>query len=57
MKQIHRGVVYDWLRHDKKFPHVWCPGCGLGILLGSLMRTLAASGLAVPGREREAGHA
>jgi len=45
MKQIHRGVVYDWLRHDKKFPHVWCPGCGLGILLGSLMRTLAASGL------------
>jgi len=40
-----RSVVYDWLRHDKKFPHVWCPGCGLGILLGSLVRSLAASGL------------
>jgi 2-oxoglutarate ferredoxin oxidoreductase subunit beta len=33
------------LRHDKKFPHVWCPGCGLGILLGSLVRALAGSGL------------
>ncbi|KIX15606.1 2-oxoacid:ferredoxin oxidoreductase subunit beta [Dethiosulfatarculus sandiegensis] len=32
--------VYKWLRHDKKFPHVWCPGCGLGILLGSLVRAL-----------------
>jgi len=38
-------VVYEWLRHDKKFPHVWCPGCGLGILLGALVRALAASGL------------
>ncbi|MEW6531953.1 MAG: 2-oxoacid:ferredoxin oxidoreductase subunit beta [Thermodesulfobacteriota bacterium] len=38
-------VVYEWLRHDKKFPHVWCPGCGLGILLGALVRALAGSGL------------
>jgi 2-oxoglutarate ferredoxin oxidoreductase subunit beta len=37
--------VYEWLRHDKKFPHVWCPGCGLGIVLGSLVRALVKSGL------------
>ncbi|MFH1033545.1 MAG: 2-oxoacid:ferredoxin oxidoreductase subunit beta [Pseudomonadota bacterium] len=45
MPPVHRNVVYGWLRHDKKFPHVWCPGCGLGILLGSLLRSLAQSGL------------
>jgi 2-oxoglutarate ferredoxin oxidoreductase subunit beta len=44
MTQVARSVVYEWLRHDKKFPHVWCPGCGLGILLGSLIRTLVRSG-------------
>lgn len=45
MSQVHRSVVYEWLRHDKKFPHVWCPGCGLGIVLGSLVRSLVNSGL------------
>ena len=45
MQRVNRSVVYDWLRHEKKFPHVWCPGCGLGILMGSLMRSLARSGL------------
>ncbi len=45
MPAVHRSVVHQWLRHDKKFPHVWCPGCGLGILLGCLVRALVASGL------------
>lgn len=45
MSQVSRSIVYDWLRHDKKFPHVWCPGCGLGILLGSLVRSFVKSGL------------
>jgi len=45
MSHVSRSVVYDWLRHDKKFPHVWCPGCGLGILLGSLVRAFVKSGL------------
>jgi 2-oxoglutarate/2-oxoacid ferredoxin oxidoreductase subunit beta len=45
MPSIDPGVVYDWLRHDKKFPHVWCPGCGLGIVLGSLVRALVESGV------------
>lgn len=33
-------LIYKYLRHDKKFPHVWCPGCGNGILLGSLIRAI-----------------
>lgn len=45
MSHVSRSVVYEWLRHDKKFPHVWCPGCGLGILLGSLVRAFVKSGL------------
>lgn len=45
IRPVHRNIVYEWLRHDKRFPHVWCPGCGLGILLGSLVRALVASGL------------
>lgn len=45
MTGSNRSIVYEWLRHDKKFPHVWCPGCGLGILLGSLVRALSSSGL------------
>jgi 2-oxoglutarate ferredoxin oxidoreductase subunit beta len=35
-----KGIIYQYLRHDKKFPHVWCPGCGNGILLGALIRTI-----------------
>ncbi len=35
-----RHLIYQYLRHEKKFPHVWCPGCGNGILLGSLIRTI-----------------
>ncbi|WP_431190030.1 2-oxoacid:ferredoxin oxidoreductase subunit beta [Desulfurivibrio dismutans] len=34
-----------YLRHDKKFPHVWCPGCGNGIILGSLIRAIDKIGL------------
>lgn len=45
MPTAPRSAVYEWLRHDKKFPHVWCPGCGLGIVLGSLLRALIQSGL------------
>jgi 2-oxoglutarate/2-oxoacid ferredoxin oxidoreductase subunit beta len=33
-------LIYEYLRHHKKFPHVWCPGCGTGILLGSLIRAI-----------------
>ena len=38
-------VIYKYLRHDKKFPHVWCPGCGIGIMLGALIRAIDRVGL------------
>ncbi|MCP3925866.1 MAG: 2-oxoacid:ferredoxin oxidoreductase subunit beta [Desulfobacterales bacterium] len=33
-------LVHQYLRHNKKFPHVWCPGCGNGIVLGALIRAI-----------------
>lgn len=39
-------IRQSYLRHDKKFPHVWCPGCGNGIVLGSILR--AVHGLEIP---------
>ncbi len=38
-------LIHKYLRHDKKFPHVWCPGCGNGIVLGSLIRAIDRLGL------------
>jgi len=33
--------VHDhYLRHSKKFPNVWCAGCGIGIVLGALVRAI-----------------
>jgi len=46
MKPSQRPLIYQYLRHDKKFPHVWCPGCGNGIVLGSLIRTIDKLGYA-----------
>jgi 2-oxoglutarate/2-oxoacid ferredoxin oxidoreductase subunit beta len=37
-------LIHKYLRHDKKFPHVWCPGCGIGIMLGALIRAIDQSG-------------
>lgn len=37
-------LIHKYLRHDKKFPHVWCPGCGNGILLGALIRAIDKTG-------------
>ncbi|MDH3865997.1 MAG: thiamine pyrophosphate-dependent enzyme, partial [Desulfobulbaceae bacterium] len=31
---------HKYLRHHKKFPHVWCPGCGNGIVLGAFIRAI-----------------
>jgi len=38
-------LIHKYLRHDKKFPHVWCPGCGIGIVLGALIRAIDKMGL------------
>ena len=37
-------LIHKYLRHDKKFPHVWCPGCGNGIFLGALIRAIDRTG-------------
>jgi 2-oxoglutarate/2-oxoacid ferredoxin oxidoreductase subunit beta len=37
-------LIHEYLRHDKKFPHVWCPGCGIGIMLGALIRAINGCG-------------
>ncbi len=33
-------VRKEYLRHAKKFPHVWCPGCGNGITMGAILRAV-----------------
>jgi 2-oxoglutarate ferredoxin oxidoreductase subunit beta len=38
-------LIHHYLRHNKKFPHVFCPGCGHGIVLGSLVRSIHELGL------------
>jgi 2-oxoglutarate ferredoxin oxidoreductase subunit beta len=45
MTQSYAELRNKYLRHDKKFPHVWCPGCGIGIVLGSLIRAVERTGL------------
>ena len=39
MKRHDQGT-YEYLRHHKKFPHVWCAGCGIGIVMGSILRAV-----------------
>lgn len=38
-------IIHQYLRHNKKFPHVLCAGCGHGIVLGSLIRSIHSLGL------------
>ncbi|MBF0499365.1 MAG: 2-oxoacid:ferredoxin oxidoreductase subunit beta [Candidatus Riflebacteria bacterium] len=33
-------IVHQYLRPKKKFPHVWCPGCGDGVVMNSLIRAI-----------------
>jgi len=39
-----RHIIYDYLRTTKRFPSLWCPGCGVGIFLGALLRAIDKSG-------------
>jgi 2-oxoglutarate ferredoxin oxidoreductase subunit beta len=36
----HDQGIYEYLRSQKRFPHVWCAGCGIGIVMGSLLRSI-----------------
>lgn len=38
-------VMQKHLRPGKKFPHVWCSGCGIGIVMGGLIRAIENVGL------------
>jgi 2-oxoglutarate/2-oxoacid ferredoxin oxidoreductase subunit beta len=37
--------AYEYLRHTKKFPNVWCSGCGIGIVMAALIRAVDRIGL------------
>jgi 2-oxoglutarate ferredoxin oxidoreductase subunit beta len=39
------NVVLDYLRPHKKFPTVWCPGCGNGIVMTAIVRAIDRLGL------------
>lgn len=32
--------VHKYLRSSKRFPHIWCAGCGIGIFMQALMRVI-----------------
>ncbi len=32
--------VYTYLRWKKRFPSVWCPGCGTGSIMGAIIRAV-----------------
>ncbi len=37
--------IHKYLRHSKKFPHIWCPGCGAGIFMNALIRAIDRSSI------------
>jgi len=44
MGNIPQREIHKYLRQDKKFPHVWCPGCSNGQVLGATIRAIAELG-------------
>jgi len=37
-------LVHKYLRSSKKFPHIWCAGCGIGIFMQALIRVIDRMG-------------
>ncbi|MFC1937930.1 2-oxoacid:ferredoxin oxidoreductase subunit beta [Chloroflexota bacterium] len=37
-------LVHKYLRSSKRFPHIWCSGCGIGIFMNALIRVIDRSG-------------
>lgn len=33
-------MVHSYLRMDSRFPHVWCSGCGIGIMFGAMIHAI-----------------
>jgi len=44
-RPLESRVHERYLRHSKKFPHVWCAGCGTGIVLSAILRAIDDLGL------------
>ncbi|HNR31438.1 MAG TPA: 2-oxoacid:ferredoxin oxidoreductase subunit beta [Candidatus Hydrogenedentes bacterium] len=44
-EQRRSDVHLSYLRPHKKFPNLWCPGCGNGIVMSSLVRAIDKLGL------------
>ncbi|MFH1523992.1 MAG: 2-oxoacid:ferredoxin oxidoreductase subunit beta [Chloroflexota bacterium] len=42
---FERSETLQKLRKDKKFPTIWCSGCGIGIVMGALIRAIDHLGL------------
>jgi 2-oxoglutarate ferredoxin oxidoreductase subunit beta len=38
-----KNVIEQYIRREM-FPHIWCPGCGNGIVLGALIRAIDSLG-------------
>jgi 2-oxoglutarate ferredoxin oxidoreductase subunit beta len=36
-------LVHKYLRSSKRFPHIWCAGCGIGIFMQALIRVIDRS--------------
>jgi 2-oxoglutarate ferredoxin oxidoreductase subunit beta len=39
------STTLQQLRKNKKFPTIWCAGCGIGVVMGSLIRAIESLGL------------
>jgi 2-oxoglutarate ferredoxin oxidoreductase subunit beta len=37
--------IFDYLRISDRFPHILCPGCGTGIVMGTMVRAFEKLGL------------
>ena len=37
--------IYEYLRPKKKFPNLWCAGCGIGIVMQAIIRAIDRMGL------------
>jgi 2-oxoglutarate ferredoxin oxidoreductase subunit beta len=46
MALSNRDILHKYLRRQTKFPHIWCPGCGNGVVLGALLRAIDDTGWA-----------
>ena len=42
---FERSQTLQKLRKNKKFPTIWCSGCGIGIVMGALVRAIDHLGL------------